>query len=530
MTEFSRISRRGTFLATSALAALLASACTGALNETTLRAVPHADLVSIDPIETTAYITRSHGYLVYDTLFAYDQAFQPQPQMVDTWSSSTDGLTWTFRLRDGLEWHDGKPVTAADVVASLTRWGKRDGLGQTLFARVASLTADDAQSLTMVLSTPYPDVLDALAKMSSNVPFIMPAAVAATDPFTEIADPTGSGPFMLDTAATKPGERVVYVRNPDYVPRAEPTSLAAGAKVAKVDRIEWLHYPNQEAAVDALLKGEVDYLESPSTRLAAKLKDQPGVTVAFTDPLGNVGMAVFNHKVPPFDQASVRRAVLMAIDQEAYMTAALGDPVFWRTCYSIYPCDTEYATEAGSEIMQTASLDAARKALKRSSYEGTPVVILKPVDNPVLAAFTDVTAERLAAIGMTVEVEEMTWAELIDRRDRKYPDGDTRWSMFHTWWIAADLMDPSRVAFSGQPATGWIGWPLSPEVETLRNSFASSTDAAERQAIAAKIQEQIYKNATFGILGQFYEPIAFRNTVTGLQSPIQMYYNLGLAD
>ena len=512
------------------LASLVTGACTMATEQETLRAAPHAGLEVIDPIWTTAYITRSHGYLVYDTLFAMDQNFQPQPQMVETWEVSPDGLTWTFRLRDGLEWHDGAPVTAADCVASLERWGARDGLGQALFDRIASLTAADERTIVMELTERYDKVLISLAKMSSNVPFMMPERVAGTDPFEPITDPTGSGPFEFRRDEWVPGERAVYVRNEDYIPRDEPTSLAAGAKIAKVDRIEWETYPDQQAAVDALVAGEIHYLESPSTRLAATLEGQEGVTVAFTDPLGNIGMAVFNHKIPPFDLVGVRRAVLMAMDQEAYMTAALGDPVFWRTCYSVYPCDTRYATDAGSEIMQTASLDAAREALRTSGYEGTPVVILDPTDSPVISAFTDVTVERLRAIGMEIEVRDVTWAELLELRNNKYPGESGRWQMFHTWWIAADLLDPSRIAFSGNPATGWFGWPLDPELEELRAEFAAAESDEARAAIAAEVQERIWDNAMFGILGQFYEPIAYRNDVIGIQSPIQMYYNLGLAE
>jgi peptide/nickel transport system substrate-binding protein len=511
------------------LASLLTGACTTALNQTTLRAVPHADLATLDPTWTTAYITRSHGYLVYDTLFAMDENFQPQPQMVETWEVSPDQRTWTFRLRDDLKWHDGKPVTAADAVASLERWGKRDGMGQALFARIASLTAADDRTMVMELTEPYDTVLDSLAKMSSNVPFIMPERVARTDPYKEITDPTGSGPFKFKKDEWQPGVSAVYVRNAAYVPRAEPTSLAAGAKLAKVDRIEWIDYPDQAAAVDALLKGEVDYIESPSTGLISTLQDKPGITLAYTDPLGNIGMAVFNHKIPPFDLPEVRRAALMAMDQTAYMDAALGDPVFWRTCYSVYPCDSAYATEAGSDVMKTASLEAARKALRKSGYEGTPVVILSPTDSPVISAFTKVTADRLRAIGMNVEVEDMTWAELLERRTGKYPSNRGRWQMFHTWWVAADLLDPTRIAFSGDPATGWFGWPLDRELEKLRAAFAAAKTEEERSAIAVKVQERIWKDATFGTLGQFYEPIAFRNNVTGIQSPIQMYYNLGVA-
>ncbi|TAL05477.1 MAG: ABC transporter substrate-binding protein, partial [Porticoccaceae bacterium] len=193
----------------------------------TLRIASHGRLSVIDPIWTTAYVARSHGYLVYDTLFAMDENFEPKPQMVDTWTVSDDGKVWTFRLRDGLKWHDGTNVTGEDCVASLRRWGKRDGMGQQLFKDVVSLTAADEKTFTMTLREPYGLVLASLAKLSANVPFMMPKRIAETDPMQPIKDATGSGPFIFKQDERE-DNKAVYVRNPNYVPRNEVQSLAAG--------------------------------------------------------------------------------------------------------------------------------------------------------------------------------------------------------------------------------------------------------------------------------------------------------------
>src|SRR5262249_849103 len=129
------------------LAALTAPFTPAGAQQKTLRFIPQADLRSLDPIWTTAYVTRNFGYLVFDTLFALDKDFKPQPQMVDRWSVSDDKLTYTFTLRDGLKWHDGKPVRAADCVASLERWGKRDTLGQKLIEAVGGRKAGARKTL-----------------------------------------------------------------------------------------------------------------------------------------------------------------------------------------------------------------------------------------------------------------------------------------------------------------------------------------------------------------------------------------------
>lgn len=492
----------------------------------TLRVAPHAELKVFDPIWTTAYITRNHGYLVYDTLFGLDENFEPQPQMVSTWTVSDDRKVWTFTLRDGLKWHDNTDVTAEDCVASLKRWGKRDGVGQQLFNNIQSLSADDAKTFTMKLRVADGLVLESLAKMSSNVPFMMPKRLAETDPFEPIQDPIGSGPFMFKKDEWIPGQQVVYVKNPNYLPRQEESSLAAGGKIAGVDRIVWKFYPDQSVAVQAMIDGKLDYIESVSTRLVPTLQAKRNIVVASTDPLGNMAMARFNTSLPPFDNAAVRRAVIMAMRQEDYMSAALGDPQFWRTCYSVFPCGTLYSTDAGSDLLKTGDVDAAKRALQAAGYDGTPVIILNPVDVPVLTAFAKVTADKLRQMGMTVEVEDMDWATLTKRRANRGADG--KWSMFHTWWIAADVMDPMAIAYSGDPQQGWFGWLADAELEKLRAEFAQPGTLEHKKAIAEKVQQRLMDDGAVAILGQFFEPVAYRSNVTGITSPIQFYWNMSV--
>src|SRR5437016_5680105 len=185
--------------------------------ETTLRFIPQADLRSIDPIWTKAYVTRNFGYLVFDTLFSLDKDFKPQPQMIDAWTVSGDKLLYKFILRDGLKWHDGQPVRAADCVASIERWGKRDTLGQKLLEAVGEVQAVDDKTFTIRLKSPFPLILDALGKLSSNVPFMMPERLAKTDAYQQIPEAIGSGPFKFVKEEWEPGHRAVFVRNPDYL-------------------------------------------------------------------------------------------------------------------------------------------------------------------------------------------------------------------------------------------------------------------------------------------------------------------------
>src|SRR5262245_53875180 len=205
----------------SVLAVGVASAASA---ETTLRVVMHSDLKIVDPIWTTAYIVRNHGYMIYDTLFAMDAKGEIRPQMVDKYELSADRLTYTMTLRDGLLWHDGKPVTAEDCVASIKRWSAKDSMGQKMMSFVKELQVVNPKTFRIVLGEPTGLVLAALGKPSSNVPFMMPKRVADTDPNTQIADTIGSGPFVFKKDEWKPGDRVVYVKNAQYRPRSEPPS------------------------------------------------------------------------------------------------------------------------------------------------------------------------------------------------------------------------------------------------------------------------------------------------------------------
>src|SRR6201996_7717989 len=254
--------------------------------ETVLRVSLHSDLKIVDPIWTTALISTHYGNMVYDTLFAMDEKLQPKPQMVDKWEVSPDKLTWPFTRRDGLEWHDGKPVTGEDCVASIKRWAAKDSMGQKLMSEVAALTAPDAQTIKMVLKEPYGLVLDSLGKASANMAFMMPKRVAETDPNTQITDYTGSGPFIFKKDEWKAGEKAVFVRNTKYKPRSEPVSGLAGGKVVKDDRAEWITIPDQQTQVNALLNGEIDMVEIVPPDLLPLLQKDKNIKIMVVNTAG----------------------------------------------------------------------------------------------------------------------------------------------------------------------------------------------------------------------------------------------------
>jgi peptide/nickel transport system substrate-binding protein len=495
----------------------------------TLKFIPHADLKNIDPIWTTAYITRNHGYMIYDTLFALDANLQPQPQMVDTWNVSSDGLTYTFTLRPGLKWHDGKPVRAADCIASIQRWGKRDGMGQKLMDVTKSLDVVDDHTFTLSLKEPYGLVIHSLAKISSNVPFMMPERVAQTDAFTQIKEKIGSGPFIFVEEEWVPGNKVVYKRNPDYIPRSEPASLAAGGKVVKVDRVEWIYIPDQTTAQAALAAGEVDYFEAPQLDLYPLLKSNPDITVVIADPLGSQGWLRPNHLHPPFNHPKAREALLWMTDQESYMRAVAGDPKFWRTCGAYFVCGTPLETDVGSDALMHQDFAKAKQLMQEAGYDGRPVILMDPTDLPTLHNATLVTAQLLRQIDVNVQVQAMDWSTLTSRRAETKAPEEGGWNLFHTSWIAPDVFNPvANIGVSGGcKDKAWFGWPCDPRLEELRDAWSRTSDPAEQKRLAIEVQRAAYNNVPYVITGQYFGIRAYRNNVKGvIAAPVPFLWNI----
>jgi peptide/nickel transport system substrate-binding protein len=516
-------------LAASVAAAGAFAAAPPALGETVLKAKVHADLKNIDPIWTTAYISRNHGYLVWDTLFASDANYTIQPQMVDKWSVSADNLTYSFTLRDGLKFHDGAPVTSEDCIASIKRWGKRDGMGQKLMDVTAEMKAVDEKTFTLTLKEPYGLVLASLGKLSSNVPFMMPKRLAETDAFSQVPDSIGSGPFVFQKDMWVPGSKVVYKKFADYKPRPEPPSNAAGGKVVKVDVLEWDYIPDQNTAMNAILAGEIDYFEDPLLDLVPTLQASDDVQVKVV-PLGSQAWLRINHLYPPFNNVKARQALQYMVNQEMYMQAVVGtNPELYKVCPAMFVCDTPFASDAGSERIMEFSIEKAKKLLKESGYNGEKVVLMHPTDTANLNAISLVSSQLLREVGFNLEVQAMDWSTLTSRRAMKEPLGKGGWSIFSTTWIGPDVMNPAvNIGTSGGcTEKAWFGWPCDEKIEELRGAFARATDPAEQKKIATEVQARANEVVTYIPLGQFFAYRAYRKSINGMiDSPVPFFWNI----
>jgi peptide/nickel transport system substrate-binding protein len=495
----------------------------------TLRFIAQSDLRVLDPIWTTAYITRNHGYCVFDNLFAIDAEFAPHPQMIGDYSVSPDQLTYQFKLRDGLGFHDGSPVRGADCVASVKRWMARDGHGQAMASVLDEMKPDGDKGLTIKLKEPFSLLLDGLAKVSSLALFVMPERLANTDPFTQVTEMVGSGPFKFVKEEFEPGHRVVYVKNTDYVPRKEPPSWASGGKVAKVDRVEWLYIPDAMTKVAALNAGEADWWENPPSDVIPVLTANPDITVARVDPLASPIMVKFNHLLPPFDNPKMRQAILAVTDQSDYLAALAGDKKNWELCPSFFTCGTPMANDAGSAALTgKRDFDKAKKLVAEAGYKGEKIVVMDAVDQPVAHSQALVVVDAMKNLGLNVELQAMDWGTLVTRRASMEPIDKGGWNIFATGWVGADLLDPvESLPLRTNGKKGHFGWPSDDRMEALRAQWVKATTLDERKKLAAAIQERAFEVVPYLPTGQWKPNTAYHKNLKGLlQAPAYLMWNV----
>ncbi len=495
-----------------AAASMLLPIAHAARAESTLTAVLEAEVTTLDPMLNTAYINRTFGFLVYDTLFAMDGTMTPKPQMVDRWTESEDKLSWTFTLRSGLKWHDGSAVTAADCIASLKRWEPRDPLGRILAASTASMTPTDANGFTITLDKPFPLMLATLGKPGSIVPFMMPAKLAETPADQKITTVDGSGPFIFRADQWRPGDKMVLDRNPAYVSRPEPADFLSGAKNVKIDHLILRNITDTSTQANALIQGEIDYLQYVPfdwigrIQKAAKLKVFGlGGLQAFG---GNYRM---NQASGPFADPAVRRVLWKLADQDAVLSA-IGVPKEFASppCKSFWLCGTPLSTDAGSSAAHY-SIEEAKAELAKTSYKGEKVIMMELPDSPTNMAASSVLVDGMKRAGFTVEEQSMDWGTLLARRAKK--DG---WSIFAVWSSGFDLGNPLTHFYVANNCSEYPGWSCDQRISKLMPAFATAETDEQRRATAAQIQEAAYDSVPSVMWGQFIDPGAYSTSLKDL--------------
>lgn len=510
------------------LAATAISSGSFAVQAQTINAVMHAPLRSLDPNITTAYIVRNFGYMVYDTLLALDSNNQIQPQMVDKWTTSADGKTYTFTLRDGLKWHNGSPVTAQDCLASINRWDQLDKLGQIMRGLLVNTKVIDDKTFSMTFKERTDIVLRALAKPSGVAPFMMPKQLADTPPNEPIKDVIGSGPFRFVTAEYKPSVQAVFEKNKDYIPRKEPASGMAGGKVVKVDRVKWVTMPDQMTAINAINNKEIDFIEQASFDLLPMLESNPDVTISEYKLQGSQNVARLNFTQPPFNNKLIRQAAMLAMNQKEVLQAQIGNPKYYSICSAVLGCGTAWESKVDGDKVAMGQTQKAAQLLKEAKYDGSPVVILHPTDVGVLAAMPPVYAQQLRKAGFNVQLQAMDWQTVGVRRTSKEPTSKGGWSIFSTYNTLADVGDP--LGFVGMAANGkdaWFGWPDVPEIEKIRQQIVTTTDRATLDKLKDQLQKISVDEVMTIPLGQFSAITAKRKEIGNqINAPVPVFWNM----
>jgi peptide/nickel transport system substrate-binding protein len=511
--------RRTLLRAAATAAALPRFAIAQPANSRVLRFVPQANLTVTDPIITTAAVSSNHGYMIWDTLFGLNGKLEPKPQMAEGFTVSDDGRTYLIKLREGLKFHDGEPVRAQDCAPSLARWAVRDTFGQTVAKFVDAWGVQDDKTVKVTLKEPFPLLIEAIAKADAGIAFIMPERLAKTDPFKPVTEVIGSGPFRFVKDEFVAGSSVAYAKNTDYVPRQEPPDWTSGGKVVNFDRVEWKIIPDAATASSALQAGEVDWYEQVQADLVPLLRKQPGIAMGPSNPQGYIGGMRFNQLYPPFNDVRIRRAVMIAVNQEDYMRAVTGDdPSLYQVCRSQYPCGTTYGTEIKGDN-QTGNIAKAKAMIKEAGYAGQKAVLINPTDFTTIAPLGDITYDLMKKLGINVEMVATDWGSVVQRRVSKEPVEKGGWSVFHTWFTGGFILNPVVSApFRGAGASGWFGWYQNQKVEDLTTQWLKAPDLESRKKIAAEIQDENFREVPTITLGQFQIPTAYRTSLKDMVS------------
>ena len=514
------ISRRkviGSGLAAGVFAPMIRRADAAPGDAGTLRAVMQGDLRVFDPIWTTANITAYYGAMVYDSLFAIDEHYQPQPQMVEKWSLSDDKKTYTFMLRDGLGWQDNTPVTAADCAASVRRWAARDGGGQMMMQFVKDISAADDKTFKIELKEPFGLVINMLAKPTTPDCYMMRKKDAETDPFQQISAHIGSGPFTFNESETKPGSQYVFNKWDKYVPRKEPPSGLAGGKVVSLQKVIWDNISDEQTASAALQSGEIDFYELPPIDLLPQLAADPNIKLEVLNKTGNVGIARLNCLHPPFDQVEARQAMLYLLNQSDFLKATFGNPKYYQTCPSYFGCGTPMQTDANTDwFKHGVDLAKAKAMFEKSGYKGEPVIVLQATNIAFMNNSAQLIAGQLQKIGVKGQLAASDWGGVVTRRSVMEPDDKGGWDVFITWGSAYAFSDPiGLLALAANGKKAWYGWPTNDDYEKLRMQWAAQTDDAGRKAIGEKMAALGWDFVPEVILGQWVSPAASRKNVSG---------------
>ena len=483
----------------------------------TFKIVGSGGLKSFDPLWTTASGTGQVADTILEGLLGTRVDYGKGPLTVVSWEQSPDQLTWTMKIREGLTFHDGKPLTATDVVGTLNRqrnrgvalrlvWGE---FGPENFSDFIKVVDDTTFSMNLVEPTAF--ALDALANFQGFAPRVVHKAWQET-PVEEsgAGKPIGHGPFMFESWT--PGAGWTAVRFPDYVPSEFPADGTSGEQIAYLERVEWIQIDDQTTRVAALQVGEVDFVQEFPAELLDRLRRDETIQFIDSPPFRLIGH--FNHTLPPFNNRAARQAFVMAYENEKALRLATGDDAFWRTCPSLIRCGTTWESTAGSEgRYNVQDVAGGIKLLKDAGLYGHKVVLTDPTDRQPAHAAATISREVLTDLGFDVDFQVMDWA--TQSAVRADPDA---WNLFHTWGGSGTPL--GAMTYSEYQYEGYVNLyqDITGEQREIFSRWVRAKTEPELRSIVEEFQAFLYEDAIMLIIGEFFSQSAALDVVKGLYS------------
>ncbi|MCC7282124.1 MAG: ABC transporter substrate-binding protein [Acetobacteraceae bacterium] len=511
------VSRRETLLGASGLAMAAAWPAAAQRRGGDLVFAQEATVPTLDMHFSTSIATRNVAMNMYECLVTRDEKNAPIADLAEGWEESGDGLTYSFRVRQGMRFHNGQEMTSADVLASWQRF-QRMALQRGVLGEVASMAAPDRATFVVKLQRRQPTFIDQISSFAVPIS-IHPAS--QKDAEGGKIEPIGTGPFQL--VEFVPDSHVLVKRFDAYAPNPaqQGTNGFAGHKVPLLDTVRFRLSREPGARVASLEAGEVQVVEDVPTKSAERLKGRADIRLL---PMKHWWLhgAWVNHKRPPTNELLVRRAVQTALDMEAIMEIAT-DGAYDLQPGLQYP-GNPYFTEAGKQFYNVNDPDKAKALLRQANYGGQELVIITNSSYASMYNAAVVVTEQLRAIGMKIRMDVFDWATAIARRR----DPDT-WNLWFTGQGTGPAVGPYTAMIDVvSPQLNQV--VPDPTLDALYADLLNKPTEAERKAVFAKFQERIYEQVHFLKFGDLTKMQAARTNVQGfVPYRIPRFWNVSLA-
>lgn len=482
----------------------------GTVREATIGEPPPLDVML-----TTADVAAVIGRHIFETLYAWDSAYTPQPLLAESDKVEDGGKTIIIKLREGILFHNAKEMTAKDVVASMVRWGKFGARGKLLMATATSVEATGKYEVTLKLSAPNGAWKNLVADVNGGLA-IYPAEIAdkAGGKPIEQKDYIGTGPYKF--VEWRPNRYVEVQKFDKYKPRKEKSDGYAGARIANFDKIRFIPVPDVGTRVSGVQAGDYDYAEMISGDLYDNLSKDKAVQVHRSNaPI--FGLFFMNSKEGILkNNYKLRRAIQTALDKSQGLRVAFGPKDLWSAEGSIFPKGTAWYSTAGVEAYSPHDAKKAKELAKEAGYTGAPIRLLVSTNYQAHYDEAAVFTRQLAEAGINVQMIVVDWATLLKMRGQS-----DQWDIF----VTHHGFSPDPVLFTFM-AADYPGWWNSPEIQALRTELTSTTDPAARKATWDKIQALIYQQVPVMKVGDAYTYDIASPKLKGLNANGPAFWNV----